>query len=139
MMIRYQKYYFKNKDFKGVTEHVANVGFQKDIEQIKAMMQPEKMNQRSSAGELLTHFFEFYTDRFRPREHVVSIADSTQYLSKAKYRERIERELRGEENDALRKELLSKLHAWAFVIADPFDITYNPGKTVHLPRQEDES
>jgi hypothetical protein len=82
---------------------------------------------------LLTQFFEFYTRRFKPEQHVITIAHSIAFLAKSEYKEILRQEFKGQER--LRDFMIEKIDKWPFVIVDPLDHSYNPGKTISSMEQ----
>lgn len=134
VILMYKKYSktstgaFRKKQFQ------TNVAFCSDLDLIK-----QKFSNQGTSGrtlsELLVSFLSFFAFSFKPREHVISInhPENINWLKKEEYIE----ECRLDET-LQQPGFVDKIDDWTFMIIDPFDKTYNPGKQVDAYSNERE-
>jgi DNA polymerase sigma len=92
--IKYHKYTFLSKVFKSCTEHEANIYFANDLEYICRNFKGEENPQ--TAGELLQGFFHFYSHRFDPSRHAISISHQHPFLYKSDLKQELEKIIKDE-------------------------------------------
>ena len=113
--------------------------FANDFELIKKEF-GKQQNVISTPAELLHGFFQFYSEKFDIKTHVISIAHSHPFLTKHKYMLELKQTFKDEKYALFRDKMLKHIHFWAFTAVDPFDRTYNPSKQITTKTEErDES
>lgn len=91
----------------------------------------EHVENSDTLGELLLGFFTFYLFEFNNQEQVISA--KAPYLTKEEYKQQLRTRIdNGEVHPSCLEFVLERLDDWAYMIEDPFDCTYNPGRQVHV-------
>ena len=109
----------------------ADVSYSNDIGVIKGLNDLSADSISTNLSQLLAGFFSFYLNIFNPDSHVLSVSHPDgpllpygAYLAELQHRFSKDRFiLNGFVEDV-------RAHKWTFLIADPFDRTYNPAKQV---------
>ena len=86
-------------------------------------------------GELFLEFFFFYwyKNNFDHRETAIDITSSEPFVSKEKIQEYYDNYFdRYPILHNIHPEFLEKIQRFTFMIVDPFDKSYNPGKTLEI-------
>lgn len=74
-------------------------------------------------------FFHFYNEVFHPDEHVITTSNQeSSLINKELYIKQVSQKFK--DNDFIQTKYISTIKSISFVIEDPFDKTYTPGRAV---------
>ena len=126
-IVKYNKYYYSANEKKLflAEQFQANVNFSPQV--------PIENHSEAKVGDLLKGFFKFYSE-FPQGKRVIQISvPGTRFTSRESYeRDTLSQMFEDEDNKFLQNLKDGMYSHWAYMIADPFDKTYNPARNLKL-------